>query len=311
MRRRAQRNFCAVPPKISAVLLLLFIKMQKQKTIKKEAVYKGIGLHTGKPCTVRFLPAEPNAGVVFVRTEFSQKHKIPAAIHLVSDVVRGTTLALNGQAVYTVEHICSALFGLGIDNLVIELDSSEPPVGDGSAKPFVDVILESGLWEQDAPKNFFSVSEPILYQSNETEIRLEPPSGEEKENPALTVRCSLIYEHPMIGKQEAAFSINPETYLREIAGARTFCFDYEVEALKRKGLAKGGGLDNAVVIGMNRIYNKEKNLRYPDEFVRHKILDFLGDLFLLGQPVQGKITAVKIGHGHNINFVKQLKKMRG
>lgn len=278
--------------------------MQKQKTIKKEAVYKGIGLHTGKPCTVKFLPAEANCGVIFVRTDTAEIQKIPAQIQFVSDVVRGTTLSMNGQKIHTVEHICSALFGLGIDNLVIELDSVEPPVGDGSAKPFVDVILQNGLQEQDAPKNFFFSSQPVFYQSNETEIRFEPEMGE---HPRLTISCQLLYNHPMMAKQEATFSITPETYLREIAPARTFCFDYEVEALKRKGLARGGSLDNAVVIGMDKIYNKEKILRYPDEFVRHKILDFLGDLFLLGQPICGKITAIKIGHGHNINFVKMLK----
>lgn len=278
--------------------------MHRQKTIKKEVLYKGIGLHTGKPCTVKFLPAKSNTGVIFVRTDLAGGQKIPAQIQFVSDVIRGTTLAMNGQRIHTVEHICSALLGLGIDNLVIELDSSEPPVGDGSSKPFAELLLQSGLAEQEQSKNFFFSPQPIFYQSNETEIRFEPATEKE---PRLTISCQLLYDHPMMTKQEATFSITPETYLREIAPARTFCFDYEVEALKRKGLAKGGSLDNAVVIGMDKIYNKEKTLRYPDEFVRHKILDFLGDLFLLGQSIQGKITATKIGHGHNINFVKMLK----
>lgn len=278
--------------------------MQKQKTIKKEAIYKGIGLHTGKPCTVKFFPAEANSGVTFVRTDLASRPKIPAKIQFVSEVVRGTTLTMNGHSIHTVEHLCSALLGLGIDNLLIELDSVEPPVGDGSAKFFAELLLKSGLSEQEAPKNFFFSPQPVFYHSNETEIRFLPEPGEHQR---LTISCQLIYDHPMMAKQEATFSITPDTYLREIAPARTFCFDYEVEALKRKGLAKGGSLENAVVIGMDRIYNKEKTLRYPDEFVRHKILDFLGDLFLLGQPVCGKITAIKIGHGHNINFVKMLK----
>lgn len=278
-------------------------QMQQQKTIKKEAVYTGIGLHTGNICTVRFVPAPVNSGVCFLRKDLAQAQKIPATIDHVIDVVRGTTLGLNGIKVHTVEHICSALFGLGIDNLIIELDSNEPPVGDGSAKPFVETLLQSGLVEQEQSKNFFSSPEPVLYRSNETEISFEPAAG-------LAIQCQLIFDHPMIGKQVAAFSIDSETYIHEIAPARTFCFDYEVEALKRKGLARGGSLDNAVVIGMDKIHNKEKALRYPDEFVRHKILDFLGDLFLLGKCVQGKITAVKIGHGHNINFVKELSKVK-
>ncbi|MBI1979563.1 MAG: UDP-3-O-[3-hydroxymyristoyl] N-acetylglucosamine deacetylase, partial [Elusimicrobia bacterium] len=202
-----------------------------------------------------------------------------------------------------VEHICSALLGLGIDNLIVEVDGNEPPIADGSAKPFVESLLKSGLEEQDVPKNVLSLNETVNYHSNETQIQMEPSSQ-------LTLCCRILYNHPLIGKQEAQFTIDPETYIREIAPARTFCFDYEVEALKRKGLARGGSLDNAVVVGMDRIYNKEKSLRYPNEFVRHKILDFLGDLFLLGNRIVGKIDATRVGHGHNINFVKEIEKAR-
>lgn len=273
-----------------------------QRTIKAEAVYRGIGLHTGNPSTARFLPAPANSGIVFVRKDLPGAPRIPASIENVIGVIRGTTLAVGDAQVHTVEHICSALFGLGIDNIVCELDANEPPVADGSAKPFLDALAQAGMQDQDAPKKTFVHSEPVRYQQNETEIRWEPGAG-------FQIHCQLVFDHPMIGRQEASFSLDSETYAREIAGARTFCFDYEVEALKRKGLARGGSLDNAVVVGMDRIYNKEKKLRYPDEFVRHKILDFLGDLTLLGRQVQGKITAVKVGHGHNINFVKELYKL--
>lgn len=275
--------------------------MQKQTTIKKEAVYKGIGLHTGSKSSVRFIPAPANSGVCFIRKDLPQIKKIPAIIDHVTSVIRGTTLGMDNVQVHTVEHICSALLGLGIDNLTIELDANEPPVGDGSAQPFVETLLQSGIVEQDAPRTIFAPAEPIIYRANETEIILEPGEG-------LSIQCQLIFDHPLIGNQEASFSIDQETYIREISKARTFCFDYEVEALKRKGLARGGSLDNAVVVGMDRIHNKEKNLRYPNEFVRHKILDFLGDLYLFGKRVQGKIRAVKVGHGHNINFVKELAK---
>ncbi len=273
----------------------------KQKTIRQESVYKGIGLHTGNMTTMRFLPAPADHGVVFVRTDLPGSPKIPALIENVVGVIRGTSLA-NGEAqVHTVEHVCSALFALGIDNLIIEMDANEPPVADGSARLFVDTLIKAGIVEQDKDKHFFSVKTPISYRQNETEITLAPGEG-------LSIACQLVYDHPMLGNQEGTFVIDQESYLKEIASARTFCFDYEVEALKRKGLARGGSLDNAVVVGVDRIYNKEKTLRFPNEFVRHKVLDLIGDLFLLGKCVQGKITAVKIGHGHNINFVKELAK---
>ena len=272
-----------------------------QKTIKKEAVYKGIGLHTGNTTVMRFIPAPPDSGVCFVRTDLPGRPRVPAMIDYVIGVVRGTSLGLGEAQVHTVEHVCSALFALGIDNLTIELNANEPPVADGSAKPFLDTLLNAGIEAQDRPRRFFVPAEPVVYRSNETEIRLDPGEG-------LSIRCRLMFDHPMIGNQEASCAVDAETYSREIASARTFCFDYEVEALKRKGLARGGSLDNAVVVGMDRIYNKEKKLRYPNEFARHKLLDFIGDLFLLGKTVQGRITAVKIGHGHNINFVKELAK---
>lgn len=276
--------------------------MQKQKTIKTEVIYSGTGLHTGNLSTIKFIPAPVNAGVRFIRTDLPEKPGIPATIDYVIGVIRGTTLGLGAARIHTVEHVCSALMGLGIDNLTIEVDANEPPVADGSAQPFVETLLKAGLAEQDQPKKEWIISEPIIYRQNETEIKMTPSKD-------LIVHCQLLFDHPMIGKQEAVFTITPEIFIKEIASARTFCFDYEVEALKRKGLARGGSLDNAVVVGMDRIYNKEKSLRYPDEFVRHKILDFLGDLYLLGKNVRGKVDAVKIGHGHNINFVKELTKL--
>ncbi len=274
----------------------------KQKTIREKASFKGIGLHTGTVTTLNFIPAPAGTGVWFVRTDLPGRPRIPALIDHVIGVIRGTSLGIDGAQVHTVEHVCSALFALGVDNLLIELDGNEPPVADGSSKPFMETLLRAGIVEQDEPKIYFIPKEPIVYKQNETEIRLDPADR------GLSISCQLLYDHPMIGNQEGNFTIEAESYLRELAPARTFCFDYEVEALKRKGLARGGSLDNAVVVGMDRIHNKEKTLRFPNEFVRHKVLDFIGDLFLLGKRVQGKITAVKIGHGHNINFVKELAK---
>ncbi|OGR83726.1 MAG: UDP-3-O-[3-hydroxymyristoyl] N-acetylglucosamine deacetylase [Elusimicrobia bacterium RIFCSPLOWO2_01_FULL_54_10] len=272
-----------------------------QTTIREAVQFKGIGLHTGDMTTMKFVPAPADSGVAFVRTDLPGQPRIPATIDRVVGVIRGTSIGMGDAQVHTVEHVCSALFALGIDNVTVELDASEPPVADGSARAFAELLLKAGIVEQDKPKHFLAIKEKVTYRQNETELSLEPGEG-------LTIACQLVYDHPMIGNQERNFEVNAESYLKDIAPARTFCFDYEVEALKRKGLARGGSLDNAVVVGADRIYNKEKNLRFPDEFVRHKVLDLLGDLSLLGKSIRGKITAVKIGHGHNINFVKELAK---
>lgn len=272
-----------------------------QKTIRDEIAFTGIGLHTGSLTTMKFAPAPAGSGVAFVRTDLPGWPRIPALIENVVGVIRGTSLGAGTAQVHTVEHVCSALYALGIDNVTVELNGSEPPVADGSSRPFMETLLRAGVQEQETPKAFFSPKEPISYRQNETGITLEPGEG-------LTISCQLVYDHPMIGNQEGTFVIDEPSYSLEISSARTFCFDYEVEALKRKGLARGGSLDNAVVVGMDRIHNKEKTLRYPNEFVRHKVLDLIGDLSLLGKSIQGKITAVKIGHGHNINFVKELAK---
>jgi len=275
---------------------------ETQRTIAGEAVYKGVGLHTGNKCQLVFKPAPENSGVVFVRTDLRSKPVIPASHEVVTSVIRGTTLSQPGgdpeARVHTVEHVLSGLYALGIDNMVIEVNANEPPVADGSSKPFIDAILKAGLKDQTAPRQAF-VPDPIAYKQGETEYTVEP-SGE------LVLETTIDFKHPLVQKQTRAFRIAREEYIQEISSARTFCFDYEVEALKRQGLARGGSLDNAVVVGMDKIHNKEKSLRYPDEFVRHKTLDLLGDLYLLGLPLRARVSSVRPGHGHNVNLVKQL-----
>lgn len=274
--------------------------MEYQNTIAKDVVYKGIGLHTGNMCKAIFRPAPPDNGITFVRLDLPGKPKVPANFKYVENVVRGTTLRLDDSdvAVHTVEHIMAALYGTGIDNAIIELTNNEPPVGDGSALPFVEILENAGVLKQNAPKNYFTVKETIEYTQGIARITAV-------ESGHLEIFCSIEYNHPLIPKQEADFVITPETFKREIAPARTFCFDYEIEALKKNGLAKGGTLENAVVIGLDKIHVKGK-LRFSDEFVRHKILDFIGDMYLLGKPIKAKISASKCGHGHNINFLKLL-----
>ncbi len=270
-----------------------------QYTIAKEADFKGIGLHTGNMCKVVFKPAPENNGVTLVRTDLPGQPRIQALYSNVVTVIRGTTVGNESMRVHTIEHMLSAVYALGIDNLIIELNANEPPVADGSSRVFFDAMKEAGLVAQNAERKILHPTERLEYQRGETEITFEPADD-------LQLTTVVIYKHPMIKQQEITATIEPDLYRNEIASARTFCFDYEVEALKKQGLAKGGSLDNAVVVGMDRIHNKEKVLRFPDEFARHKALDLLGDLFLLGVRLKGHIRAVRPGHGHNINFVKLL-----
>jgi UDP-3-O-acyl N-acetylglucosamine deacetylase len=273
--------------------------MNTQHTIAHEVYFQGIGLHTGNLCKAVFKPGPANSGVRLVRTDLPNQPSIQAHYSNVLGVIRGTTVGNEAMRVHTIEHMLSAIYALGLDNLVIELNANEPPVADGSSQGFFDTLQEAGLVEQDALRDPVQPTERLEYRNGETEIILEPAD-------TLQLTTVLVFNHPLIQRQEVTFTVEPEIYRREIAPARTFCFDYEVEALKKQGLARGGSLDNAVVIGLDRIHNKEKKLRFPNEFARHKALDLLGDLFLLGRPLKGRITAVRCGHGHNINFVKLL-----
>jgi len=270
-----------------------------QCTITKDAYYKGIGLHTGNLCTIIFKPAPENNGVTLVRTDLPGRPQIQALYSNVTSVIRGTTIGNDTMRVHTIEHVLSAVYALGIDNLIIELDANEPPVADGSSKVFFDTLKEAGIVTQSAERKVFRLTERMEYKSGDTEVTLEPSD-------TLRLTIVLEYKHPLIQTQEVSFSMDPETYRAEVSPARTFCFDYEVEALKKQGLAKGGSLDNAVVVGLDRIHNKEKKLRFPDEFARHKTLDLLGDLFLLGRRLEAHVRAVRPGHGHNVNFVKMV-----
>jgi UDP-3-O-[3-hydroxymyristoyl] N-acetylglucosamine deacetylase / 3-hydroxyacyl-[acyl-carrier-protein] dehydratase len=273
--------------------------MDNQHTISREASFQGIGLHTGNLCKAVFRPAPPNNGVTLVRTDLPNQPSIPAHYSHVLGVIRGTTVGNETMRVHTIEHMLSAVYALGIDNLIIEMDANEPPVADGSSQGFFDTLKEAGVVDQGEPRTYLQPTERMEYRGGETEIILEPADQ-------LTLTTVVIFNHPLIQRQEMTLTIEPQPYRQEIAPARTFCFDYEVEALKKQGLARGGSLDNAVVVGLDRIHNKEKKLRFPNEFARHKALDLLGDLFLLGRRLKAHVTAIRPGHGHNVNFIKQL-----
>lgn len=278
--------------------------MERQKTIAKEVFLEGIGLHTGNLSKITFLPAPVNSGIKFVRRDLPDNPEIPANFKNVLSLVRGTTIGNGLTRVHTIEHILAVCSSLGIDNLEIHISNNEPPVLDGSAILFARSMLQGGLEEQNAPRNYFTLSKEIIYESGKTIISARPSD-------TFTIECVIGYDHPYLKHQEASFQITPGVFLKEIAPARTFCFDYEIEALKNKGLAKGGDLSNAIVVGINGIHNPDKTLRFKDEFVRHKILDLIGDLYLLGMPVKASVKAVRCGHNHNISFVKELAKLVG
>jgi UDP-3-O-acyl N-acetylglucosamine deacetylase len=275
--------------------------MAKQKTIAKEIVFSGKGLHTGNLAEVKLKPALPNTGIKFVRVDVGKKPVvIPANYRNVKDVKRGTTLGIDNVVVCTVEHILSALHGLEIDNIEIELNNNELPIFDGSAIEFVKYILKAEIVEQNCERKYIVIKEPIIYSgsNNLTEIKAYPSDK-------LVIDCSIQYDHPIVNKQEYCFVFNTENFINLIAPSKTFCFDFEIETIRKKGLAKGGGLENTIVIGLDKIHNENK-LKFKDEFVRHKILDFLGDIYLLGYQLKAHIIAVRTGHQHNINFAKKI-----
>lgn len=273
--------------------------MDKQRTIIEACAFSGIGLHTGNLTTITFKPAEPDSGVTFYRTDLPGCPSIRAEIDHVVDVSRGTTIGIGDVEVHTVEHVLAAIVGMGIDNLDIEVDANETPVGDGSSLPFMTVLKKAGIVEQDRERRYIKVEEPVYYRNGDVTLSVLPSDE-------LRVTMTIAFDHVAIGTQYASFTITPETFEKEIASARTFCFLREVKMLQDQGLILGGTLENAVVIGDESILNDD--LRFPDEFVRHKVLDLLGDLFLLGRPIKGHIIAVKSGHAMHVKFTQQIKK---
>ncbi|HIJ65583.1 MAG TPA: bifunctional UDP-3-O-[3-hydroxymyristoyl] N-acetylglucosamine deacetylase/3-hydroxyacyl-ACP dehydratase [Candidatus Hydrogenedentes bacterium] len=273
--------------------------MEKQQTVREEASISGVGVHTGNLTTVTFKPAPPNSGVTFYRTDLPGKPAIKADIDHVIDVSRGTTIGIDGARIGTVEHVLAAIAGLGIDNLAIEVDGNETPNADGSSLPFMNTLKKAGIVEQNAERKYIKIVEPLYYRHDDVTLSVLPADE-------LRVSLTVSYDHVAIGTQYASFTITPEVFAKEIAPARTFCFLREVKMLQEQGLIKGGSLESAVVIGDEAILNDD--LRYPDEPVRHKVLDLLGDMFLLGRPLKGHVVAVKPGHARNVAFSQQIKK---
>ncbi|MBU1099929.1 MAG: bifunctional UDP-3-O-[3-hydroxymyristoyl] N-acetylglucosamine deacetylase/3-hydroxyacyl-ACP dehydratase [Bacteroidetes bacterium] len=302
--------------------------LELQRTIQKPVSISGTGLHTGVSSTLTFKPAKENAGIKFVRTDLGGKPEIPALVDFVVDISRGTTLGIGDAKVHTVEHVLAAVVGLEIDNIIIELDSIEPPVGDGSAMPFVEILQKAGIETQEAPKDYIVIDETVSYtdEVNKVEIVALPLND-------FRATVMVDYENPALGSQHTGMFNLQQEFVTEFAPCRTFCFLSEVETLADQGLIKGGSLDNAVVI-VDREVNQDhldslttrlglkskmtvgdsgflndKILKFKNEPVRHKLLDLLGDFALIGAPIKAQILAARPGHAANVEFAKKVRKL--
>jgi UDP-3-O-[3-hydroxymyristoyl] N-acetylglucosamine deacetylase len=274
--------------------------MLKQRTLKSLVSASGVGLHTGHKVRVALRPAPPDCGIVFRRIDLAIPVDIPARADLVGEARMASTLVKGEVKIHTVEHLMSALAGLGVDNAYIDLDAAELPIMDGSAAPFVLLIQQAGIEQQAAPKRFLKVRKMVEVREGDKWARLDPYDG-------YKVSFSIDFRHPVIERSTQAVEIDfaDTSYLKEIARARTFGFMHEVEDLHASGLALGGGLDNAVVLDEYRVLNAD-GLRYADEFIRHKLLDAIGDLYLLGRPLLGAFSAHKSGHALNNRLLRAL-----
>jgi UDP-3-O-[3-hydroxymyristoyl] N-acetylglucosamine deacetylase len=272
----------------------------RQRTLRNSIRATGVGLHSGQKVLMVLRPAPPNVGIVFRRTDLEPAVDIPARATNVTETTLGTTLAAGGATVSTVEHLLSALAGLGIDNAFIELSAAEVPIMDGSAGPFVFLIQSAGIEEQSARKRFVRIRRRVEVRDGDKWARFDPYDG-------FKVNFEIEFQHPIFRKhgQRAVMDFSTSSFLREISRARTFGFMRDLEFLRSRNLALGGTLDNAIVLDDYRILN-EDGLRYEDEFVKHKILDAIGDLYLLGHSLIGEFTGYKSGHGLNNQLLRVL-----
>ncbi len=274
--------------------------MLRQRTLKSLVSATGVGLHTGQKVRMSLRPAQPDTGVVFRRLDLPGAVDLPARADLVGETRLCSCLVRGEVKVYTIEHLMSALAGLGVDNVHVDLDGPEVPIMDGSAAPFALLIQQAGIEEQGAPKRFLRVKKRIVAKDGDKWAALEPHEG-------FKLSFSIVYKHPVILKSNTELSVDFATtsYLKEVARARTYGFVQDVEDLRQSGLALGGGLENVVVLDENRVLNAE-GLRFGDEFIRHKILDAIGDLYLLGRPLLAAFSAHKSGHDLNNRLVREL-----
>jgi UDP-3-O-[3-hydroxymyristoyl] N-acetylglucosamine deacetylase len=274
--------------------------MLRQRTLKSIVTASGVGLHTGRKVRISLRPAPADTGIVFRRVDLDKPVDIPARADFVGETRLSSCLVNEGAKVYTVEHLMSALGGLGVDNAYIDLDAPEVPIMDGSAAPFVLLVQQAGIAQQGAAKKFLRILRRVEVKDGDKWARFDPYEG-------YRLAFSIDFKHPVIDRSTQSVTIDfaETSYLKEIARARTFGFMHDVENLRENGLALGGGLDNAVVLDEYRVLNVE-GLRFADEFIRHKLLDAVGDLYLLGKPLLGAFSAHKSGHALNNRLLRAL-----
>jgi UDP-3-O-[3-hydroxymyristoyl] N-acetylglucosamine deacetylase len=274
--------------------------MLNQRTLKNSIRASGVGLHSGKKVLMTLRPALPDTGIVFRRTDLGELVDIPARAEFVGDTMMGTTLQKGDAKISTVEHLLSALAGLGIDNALVEVSAAEVPIMDGSAGPFVFLLQSAGIEEQKAPKRFIRILDTVRVEEGDKWARFDPYDG-------FKVNFEIEFDHPSFKKrsQTATMDFSTTSFLREVSRARTFGFMRDLESLRARNLALGGNLDNAIVLDDDRILN-EDGLRYEDEFVKHKILDAIGDLYLLGHSLIGEFSGFKSGHALNNKLLRTL-----
>ncbi len=271
--------------------------MRLQNTIKKEIYISGQGLHSGKKINMKLMPAPCDTGIVFIRTDRANT-RIKASLKSVSDTTFATTISSDGVKIGTIEHLMAAFAGLSIDNVYAEIDGSEVPIMDGSSLHFVSKLMETGIVKQAKTMSYIKILEPVVVTEGSRQIAVTPYEG-------TRITYRLFYTHPAFGEQRLGVDISEMRFINEIAPARTFGFLKDVEILRSRGLARGGSLDNAIVLGDKEVINGSK-LRFKDEFVRHKILDAIGDMSLLGAPICGHIIANKSGHGLHIKLLRKI-----
>jgi UDP-3-O-[3-hydroxymyristoyl] N-acetylglucosamine deacetylase len=275
----------------------IFDMHSHQRTLSRQVQCSGVGLHSGRKVNLTIKPAPVNHGIKFVRTDLPHKPVISAHFRNVIDTSLATTLGMDGVIVSTVEHLMASFAGLSIDNALVEMDAYEAPIMDGSAGPFTTMLQEAGIHPQSGKRYWFVVKKPIEMEEEDRKVSLEPSD-------TLKITYTIDFDHPLVKRQSFTISLTDSLFEKEISRARTFGFLHEVNYLKQNGFARGGSLENAIVVDQDRILNEE-GLRYEDEFVRHKVLDCIGDLSLLGMPFIGHIVAYKSGHALNHALLKK------
>jgi UDP-3-O-[3-hydroxymyristoyl] N-acetylglucosamine deacetylase len=273
-----------------------------QQTLARPVKCSGIGVHSGKQANIVIKPAPENHGIRFRRMDLPGTQDIPALFKTVVDTSLATVIGKDGAIVSTIEHLMAAFSGLSIDNALVEIDGYEMPIMDGSAKEFAQGLTSAGLVEQTAPRWYFVMTKPVRFSQQDKFVEIVPGKG-------FSITCTIDFDHPLIGRQEISFDPLQESFKDKISQARTFGFIQDMEYLKRFSLGRGGSLDTAIGIDKDKILNPG-GLRHPDEFVRHKLLDSLGDFSLLGMPIQGHITTFKSGHALNHSFIQHLLSTR-